>query len=90
MVMSWPLTLSPPLLFQPPRQRLHISGIHPQHDFFPVGSMHSKNVVFVKENHVALVKFVQSSLDERVVHVTTEPLSVTLSDSHPEILAPPA
>ena len=90
MVMSWPLTVSPPLLFQPPRQRLHISGIHPQHDFFPVGSMHSKNVVFVKENHVALMKFVQSGLDKRVVHDTPKPLTVTLRDLHPEVLAPPA
>ena len=88
--MSWPLTFSPPLLFQPPRQRLHISGIHPQHDFFPVGSMNTKDVVFVKGNLVAPMKLVQSGLDKRIVHDTPKPLSVTLSDSHPEVLAPSA
>ena len=88
MVMSWPLTLSPPLLFQPPRQRLHISGIHPQHDLFSVDPMNTNDVVFVKGNLVALMKFVQSSLDKRVVHDTPKPLSVTLRDSHPKVLAP--
>ena len=52
--------------------------------------MHSKNVVFVEGNHVALMKLVQSGFDKRVVHDTTKPLSVTLRDSYPEVLAPSA
>jgi hypothetical protein len=50
--------------------------------------MNTKDVVFVKVNLVALMKLVQSGLDERVVHDTPKPLSVTLRDSHPEVLAP--
>ena len=50
--------------------------------------MHTKDVVLVKGHFVALMKLVQSGLDERVVHDTPKPLSVTLRDSHPEVLAP--
>ena len=50
--------------------------------------MNTNDVVFVKGNLVALMKFVQASLDKRVVHDTPKPLSVTLRDSHPKVLAP--
>ena len=88
MVMFWPLTFSSPLLPKPLRQCLQISGVHPQHDFFPMAAVDGKDVVFVEDYRIALMKLVQSGFVQRVVHNASEPLPITLRDLHPEVLAP--
>ena len=54
----------------------------------PVNAMNSENMILMKHNLVTLVKFVESSLVQRVVYDSPEEISLSLDDPHPEVFAP--
>ena len=76
------------LCSKPLRKSFQVIGVHPQHDFFPVAAVNGKDVVFVEDHRIALMKLVQSGVVQRVVHDTPKPLAVTLTDSHPKVFSP--
>jgi hypothetical protein len=76
------------LCSKPLRQRFQISGAHPQHDLFPMATMHCQDMVFVEDYLIALAKFVSPSLVQRIVYIADQPLPISLRNLDPEILAP--